>query len=170
MTMPFQIPTTQGPIKMIGTFTGVPDLEWGVIAQVEQEKAYAPSLKMARHAMFLVAAVTLLGAICFLASVLLTDNTQRFVALAIGGPCIAVLNPCFWIFPSRLFSGARAAASIAAINAIGNIGGFFAPNLAPWVQQNTGSVAGPMLVPASCLIALCAIASWLWLRSARQRG
>ena len=101
---------------------------------------------------------------------MLTGNTQRFVALAIGGPCIAVLNPCFWTFPSRFFSGARAAASIAAINAIGNIGGFFAPNLAPWVQHHTGSVAGPMLVPASCLIALCAISSWLWLRAARQRG
>ena len=116
------------------------------------------------------AVVTLLGAICFLASVLLTDNTQRFVVLAIGGPCIAVLNPCFWTFPSRFFSGARAAASIAAINAIGNIGGFFAPNLAPWVQHHTGSVAGPMLVPASCLIALCAIATWLWLRAVRQRS
>ena len=69
-----------------------------------------------------------------------------------------------------IFYGARAAASIAAINAIGNIGGFFAPNLAPWVQHHTGSVAGPMLVPASCLIVLCAISSWLWLRAARQRG
>jgi len=132
--------------------------------------AVPPLLQNDKSIFRFVAAVTLLGAICFLASVLLTDNTQRFVALAIGGPCIAVLNPCFWIFPSRLFSGARAAASIAAINAIGNIGGFFAPNLAPWVQHHTGSVAGPMLVPASCLIALCAIASWLWLRTARQRG
>lgn len=117
-----------------------------------------------------VAAVTLLGAGCFLASVMLTDNTQRFLAIAIGGPCIAVLNPCFWTFPSRFFSGARAAASIAAINAIGNIGGFFAPNLAPWVQYHTGSVAGPMLVPASCLIALCAIATWLWLRARKPQG
>ena len=102
-----------------------------------------------------VAAVTLLGAICFLASVLLTDNTQRFVALAMGGPCIAVLNPCFWIFPSRLLSGARAAASIAAINAMGNIGGFFAPNLAPWVQHHTRqrrrSNAGAGVVPDCAL-------------------
>ena len=100
-----------------------------------------------------MAAVTLLGAICFLAGVMLTDNAQRFVALAIGGPCIAVLNPCFWIFPSRLFSGARAAASIAAINAIGNIGGFFAPNLAPWVthRQRRRSDAGAGVVPDCAL-------------------
>ena len=130
-----------------------------------------PSLLRNDRSIFrFAAAVTLLGAICFLASVMLTDNKQRFVAIAIGGPCIAVLNPCFWTFPSRYFSGARAAASIAAINAIGNIGGFFASNLAPWVQHHTGSVVGPMLVPASCLLVLCAISSWLWLRAARPRG
>ena len=132
--------------------------------------AVPPLLRHDRSIFRFAASVTLLGAICFVASVLLTDNTQRFVALAIGGPCIAVLNPCFWTFPSRYFSGARAAASIAAINAIGNIGGFFAPNLAPWVQHHTGSVLGPMLVPASCLIALCAISSWLWLRAAKPGG
>ncbi len=132
--------------------------------------AVPPLLRDDRSIFRFVAAVTLLGAFCFLASVMLTDNTQRFIALAIGGPCIAVLNPCFWTFPSRFFSGARAAASIAAINAIGNIGGFFAPNLAPWVQHHTGSVAGPMLVPASCLIALCAISTWLWLRAVKLRG
>jgi MFS family permease len=123
-----------------------------------------PLLRDDRTIFRFVAAVTLLGIVCFLASVLLTDNRQRFIALAIGGPCIAILNPCFWTFPSRFFSGARAAASIAAINAIGNIGGFFAPNLAPWVQHHTGSVAGPMLVPASCLAGLCLLATWFWLR------
>lgn len=132
--------------------------------------AIPPLLRNDRAIFRLVAAITLLGVICFLASVLLTDNTQRFIALAIGTPCIAVLNPCFWTFPSRRFSGARAAASIAAINAIGNIGGFFAPNLAPFVQHHTGSVVGPMLVPASCLMALCVLSTWLWLRASRRSG
>lgn len=37
---------------------------------------------------------TLLGASCFVASILLPDNTLRFIALAIGGPCLVLLNPC----------------------------------------------------------------------------
>lgn len=129
-----------------------------------------PLLGSDRSIFRFAAGVTLLGCICFLASVMLTDNVSRFVALAIGGPCIAVLNPCFWTFPSRYFSGKRAAASIAAINAIGNIGGFFAPNLAPWMQQVTGSVDGPMLVPAFCLLALCGLSCWLWVRTPRRPG
>src|SRR3984885_1462608 len=40
-----------------------------------------------------IAGVTLLGAMCFVASLLLANNTLRFLALAIGGPCIALLNP-----------------------------------------------------------------------------
>jgi cyanate permease len=107
-----------------------------------------------RSVLSAVAGITCLGALCFVTGVFVEDPALRFVALAIGGPCIAVLNPCFWIFPSRMFTGARAAASIAAINSIGNIGGFFAQNLAPWVQQLTGTVAGPMLVPAGCLALL----------------
>jgi MFS family permease len=102
-----------------------------------------------------VAGITLLGVTCFTASVMLTDHAQRFVALAIGGPCISLLYPCFWSLPSRFFSGARAAASIAAINSIGNLGGFLAQNLMPWVGQQTHSTGGPMLVPAACLAALC---------------
>lgn len=101
------------------------------------------------------ALITLLGMACFTASVLLTDHTQRFIALAIGGPCISLLYPCFWSLPPRFFSGARAAASIAAINSIGNLGGFFAQNLMPWVGEKTHSTGGPMLVPAACLAVLC---------------
>ena len=102
-----------------------------------------------------VALITLIGVTSFTASVLLTDPTQRFIALAIGGPCISLLYPCFWSLPPRFFSGARAAASIAAINSIGNLGGFLAQNLMPWVGEKTHSTGGPMLVPAVCLGVLC---------------
>jgi MFS family permease len=102
-----------------------------------------------------VAASALIGMICFTASVVLTNSVARFVALAIGGPCISLLYPCFWSLPPRFFSGARAAASIAAINSIGNLGGFIAQNLMPWVGKTTHSTGGPMLVPAACLAVLC---------------
>ena len=117
--------------------------------------AFVPGLLRSDRSVFSVAAViTMLGLICFTTSVLITDNTLRFIALAIGGPCISLLTPLFWSFPPRFFSGARAAASLAAINSIGNSGGFAAHNLMPWVQEQTGSTAAPMLVPAACLAIL----------------
>ncbi len=59
--------------------------------------------------------------------------------------------PCFWWVPARLLTGAQAAAGIAAINALANVGGFFGQNVMPWVQRETGSTALPMIVPAFCL-------------------
>jgi MFS family permease len=114
------------------------------------------------------AAITLLGVICFTASVVLTDPIPRFVALALGGPCISLLYPCFWSLPPRFFSGARAAASLAAINSIGNLGGFLGQNAMPMVGKAMGSTAAPMLVPATCLATLCALAVFAIMRRPMQ--
>ena len=101
-----------------------------------------------------VVIIAVCGVACFVASTQLPSNTLRFVALVLGAPCIQLLYPCFWSMPPRFFSGARAAASLAAINSIGNLGGFWGQNLMPWVAKEAGSNILPMLVPAACLTVL----------------
>jgi hypothetical protein len=54
----------------------------------------------------------------------------------------------------QMLSGARAAAGIAAITCLGNLGGFFGQNVMPWVQRITGSTAASMPVPAACRFVL----------------
>jgi MFS family permease len=106
-----------------------------------------------------VTIVTMIGLVCFFASTMLPNDWMRFVALAIGTPCISILYPCIWSFPPRFFSGGRAAASIGAISTIGLLGGLFAQNLMPWVAQISGRPVAAMVVPAVCLaiIGLAAI-------------
>ncbi|WP_244818006.1 MFS transporter [Caballeronia sp. Lep1P3] len=111
----------------------------------------------------------LLGVVFFLASVFLPTNTMRFVALCCGAPCMYLLLPCFWTIPPKFLTGARAAAGIAAINSLGNVGGFIAQNLVPWVRQTSGSVKAPMLIPAACLL-IFAIVTMLLMRRAKARG
>ena len=94
------------------------------------------------------------GMACFALSTLVGSPVVRLAALALGAPCLYIMIPCFWSVPAKLLSGAQAAAGIAAINALGNVGGFFAQNLMPGVRQMTGSAAAPMLVPAACLAVL----------------
>ncbi|HWK45188.1 MAG TPA: MFS transporter [Stellaceae bacterium] len=103
-----------------------------------------------------------LGVFCFCVSTFAASPVVRLAALSIGAPCLYVMLPCFWSVPPRLLSGAQAAAGIAAINALGNIGGFVGQNIMPWVKEITGSVAAPMLVPAVCLLVLGvgAIVAW----------
>ncbi|MCO8649212.1 MFS transporter, partial [Burkholderia multivorans] len=91
----------------------------------------------------------------------------RFVALVLGGACIPLLYPCFWSMPPRYFTGARAAASVAAINSIGNLGGFFSQNLMPFAGKVTGTAFGPMIVPIVCLAVLGIGALVAWTRSER---
>lgn len=101
-----------------------------------------------------VVLIALCGIAVFVASTQLPSNGLRFAALVIGAPCIQLLYPCFWSLPPRFFTGARAAASLAAINSIGNLGGFWGQNLMPWIATSTKSTILPMLLPAACLTLL----------------
>ena len=116
-------------------------------------------------AMAMVAGVGVIG---FALSLVLPGLPLRFAALVLGGACIPLLYPCFWSLPPRFFTGARAAASIAAINSIGNLGGFFAQNLMPYVGKLAGNASAPMLVPVVCLTLLGAGLSVAWVSNGRS--
>jgi MFS transporter, ACS family, tartrate transporter len=59
-------------------------------------------------------------------------------------------------------TGVAAAASIAWINSIGNLGGFFGPSLVGWVRDSTGSFSGGLYV-LGAFAAMSAVISALWL-------
>lgn len=131
-----------------------------------------PRLKEEKVVLTAIAVIAVVGLICFFSSTMLTDNAMRFAALAIGTPCISLLLPCFWSLPSRYFAGRAAATSIAAISTVGNLGGFLAQNLMPWVGQVMDSAVSAMIVPALCLTALGASAALMryaaWRRAAAR--
>ena len=109
-----------------------------------------------------VGLAVVLGVLCFCIGTFAASPAVELAALTIGAPCLYVMIPCFWSVPPRLLSGAEAAAGIAAINALANIGGFIGQNIMPWVKATTGNVTAPMLVPAGCLLmlGLGAIVAW----------
>jgi len=57
----------------------------------------------------------------------------------------------FWAMPTSLLSGTAAAAGIAMINSIGNLGGFFGPYLIGVVRTSTGQFKGGLLGVAGAL-------------------
>lgn len=129
---------------------------------------YLPTkLRRAKSLLRAIAIVAACGMLGFLLSLVLPTTPLRFVALVLGGACIPLLYPCFWSMPPRYFTGARAAASVAAINSIGNLGGFFSQNLMPFAGKATGTAFGPMIVPIVCLAVLCLGASVACIRSER---
>jgi len=76
----------------------------------------------------------------------------------------------FWSMPSMLLTGTAAAAGLAWINSIGNVGGALGPALVGWLKQTTGSYSGGLygLAVFTGLAALIALFS-LNIPSAKQR-
>jgi ACS family tartrate transporter-like MFS transporter len=54
---------------------------------------------------------------------------------------------------SDFLTGAKAAAGIAAINSIGNLGGFLGPFLIGWARQATGSFTMGLMISSVTLLA-----------------
>ncbi|MEY4271777.1 MAG: hypothetical protein RL250_643 [Verrucomicrobiota bacterium] len=68
-------------------------------------------------------------------------------AVAFGAICFAALGfksaaSLFWPIPQRALDPRVAAAGIALINSLGNLGGWAAPTAFGWIKQATGSVQG----------------------------
>jgi sugar phosphate permease len=76
------------------------------------------------------------------------------VALCFVAMGIICSQPIFWTFPSGYYAGFAAAGSLAVINSIGNLGGFFAPNLKVWAEIGFGPNAGLYAVAAAPFLAM----------------
>ena len=60
--------------------------------------------------------------------------------------------PLFWSLPTAILRGSAAAAGIAAINSVGNLGGFASPYLVGWLKDLTHSTALGMYVLSAVLV------------------
>jgi ACS family tartrate transporter-like MFS transporter len=81
------------------------------------------------------------------------------LALAVASFGVNGSKGPIWAIPSLFLSGASAAAGIALINSLGNLGGFVGPIVIGWVKGRWGSYAGG-LDAVSVLLALSAVLIW----------
>lgn len=116
---------------------------WAVPAAADRAKAKTPYIVIPAF----------IGAACLLLSALVPNHVLQFAFLCIAAAGIFAPQPVFWSLPSRFLKGAGAAAGLAAINSVGNLGGFVAQNVVPWIKDETGSIIAPMFFLAACLAA-----------------
>lgn len=60
--------------------------------------------------------------------------------------------PIFWTIPPTFLAGTAAAAGIAFINSIGNLGGFVGPFVVGWVKDITGNFGSGLIFMGSCVL------------------
>jgi len=74
------------------------------------------------------------------------------LALTLVNVGISSAKPPLWSMPTMFLSGSAAAAGIATINSIGNLGGFVGPAMIGWIKDMTGSFQGGLYFVAALLV------------------
>lgn len=88
----------------------------------------------------------------------LTVQAGSQTALAVACLSVAAIGilsaaPLFWGLPTAFLGGAAAAAGIATINSIGNLGGFVSPYVVGWLRDVTASAeTGMYVIAVVCLL------------------
>jgi MFS family permease len=94
----------------------------------------------------------LIGALSIPCALSMTTPTMTIAVITITACAIFAALPVFWTLPARYMSGVSAAAGIAFINMIGNIGGFAAPYITGAMKDATGSYKAAMFVVGGLLL------------------
>lgn len=90
-----------------------------------------------------------------------TTVVMVVMALVIVNVGISCSKPPLWSMPTMFLSGSAAAAGIATINSIGNLGGFVGPAMIGWIKDRTGGFAGGLIFVACTLIVSALLVLWL---------
>jgi ACS family tartrate transporter-like MFS transporter len=80
---------------------------------------------------------------------------------------VSAAKPPLWSMPTMFLSGSAAAAGIATINSIGNLGGFVGPAMIGWIKDLTGSFQGGLFFVAGLLV-FSAVLTLVLARSQRR--
>jgi ACS family tartrate transporter-like MFS transporter len=106
-----------------------------------------------------VAICAFTAALAFVAAAYSGSLMLVIIALSVAMAGASSMTGPFWAMPAALLSPVEAAAGIALINSIGNLGGFLGPNLIGFVRNTTGEFKGGFLLvgAAVCLSAVIAL-------------
>jgi MFS family permease len=151
--------------KMIGLLTAVPYL-FGAAAMIVVGRL---SDATGERRLF-VAGLLVLGAAGFFGAAVFDHQTAWLVAsLAVLGAGVVASIPAFWALPPKLATGVGAAAGIALINTLGQLGGIVSPVLVGRIKDVTGSTTPALFVIAAATLVAAGIVLFALPRSLRQR-
>ena len=134
--------------SVVGLLTAIPSL-LGLGAMILVARSSDRTMERRYH----VAACAMAGAMALL---LLSTAHSPFYAVALlsilAMGSYSVFSP-FWAIPSEFLTGASAAAGIALINSVGNLGGFMGPYTIGAIATKTGNLSGGLIVAGASLLA-----------------
>jgi ACS family tartrate transporter-like MFS transporter len=142
--------------QIIGQF-GLSTMQVGLLNAVPPTIAIAAMILWARHSdrtgerTWHVVIACLVAAVGLALAGVASSVVAVVAALTLVNVGISAAKPPLWAMPTMFLSGTAAAAGIATINSIGNLGGFVGPWAIGWIKDATGSFLGGLYVVAGLL-------------------
>jgi len=142
---------------------GVSNLTTGFLSAVPYVFAVAGLLIVPRHSdktderLVHIACSAALGAAGLFVSAAAQSPVVQLGALCFTAFGLYAAQPIFWTLPSRFLAGPAAAAGIALINSIGNLGGYIGPFAVGAIKQHTGNLADGLYFLAAGVFVLAVL-------------
>jgi ACS family tartrate transporter-like MFS transporter len=130
----------------IASFVMIPNLA-GLAGMILVSRNSDRTLERRRHAA--IPAIAAGVAMALLGTTRSPFNTVALSCLLAVG-LYSVWGP-FWALPSEFLTGSSAAAGMALVNSVGNLGGFVGPSAVGLIAQRTGSFYGGLAFTGACL-------------------
>ncbi len=127
-------------IKGFGTLSTI---EIGFLTTIPSAVSVVASIVVGRHSdrtgerVWHIAVPAFVGAAAFVWAGLAGNPLTAMTAITIAFSGLWVSNTVFWTLPTGLLSGMSAAAGLALINSVGNLGGFVGPYLTGLIRGTT---------------------------------
>ena len=143
--------------QIVRSMSGLTDFQVGLVSAIPYVAAALSMVQLAAHSdrtgerRWHVAVPALVGVAGFLLAANVHSPLLGLLALCLAGIGIWGTLGAFWAMPTAFLHGAAAAAGIALINSIGNVGGFVGPYALGWMREATGDFKSGILLLAAGL-------------------
>jgi len=151
--------------SIIKNFSGMSDAAVGFINAIPYLAAGIAMLLVARHSdrtgnrKGVVALAAMTSAIGFGLSAYFKNPYFAMAALTLAFIGLKCTIAPFWAMTTTYLGGVAAAAGIALINSVGNLGGFIGPFLVGVIKDRTGSQVVALLMLGGALLAMAVLAA-----------
>ena len=160
--------------QIVKASSGAGDFTVGVLTAVPYLVGAAGMIVVGRHSdrtgerRWHVAGSAIVGGAAFALAAAANGTAMSLALLSIAMLGIASMFGPFWSLATSFVSGVGAAAGIALVNSVGNVGGFVGPYVLGWLKDATGSYAAGLAAIGAVLA--CGGALVLCVRDERRSG
>ena len=157
---------------LIRSLSGVSNFAIGVLSAIPYVAAAIAMVAVGLHSdhtgerRWHTAVPAFAGALALTGAAYSTSVGPAILAISVAVLGVFSMAGPFWAMPTSLLSGTAAAAGIAFINSVGNLGGFVGPYVIGVVRTSTGQFKGGLLLVSAALAASGAIV--LGVRSGKE--